>query len=98
MLLCALLTYDPKDLPGVVTTAPNNPLNNWIGPVGARLGLWLFWAFGLTAYMIPALLMMFALGCLVGFVVFAAALDLGGGFAGLLHVPASLFEAHFGVG
>jgi S-DNA-T family DNA segregation ATPase FtsK/SpoIIIE len=66
LLLCALLSYDPKDLPAVVTTAPNNPLNNWIGPVGARLGLWLFWAFGLTAYLVPALLVLFGLGYMVG--------------------------------
>jgi S-DNA-T family DNA segregation ATPase FtsK/SpoIIIE len=66
LLLCTLLSYDPKDLPAVVTTAPNNPLNNWIGPVGARLGLWLFWAFGLTAFMIPALLILFGLGYMVG--------------------------------
>jgi S-DNA-T family DNA segregation ATPase FtsK/SpoIIIE len=67
LLLCALFSYDPKDLQAVVTTAPNNPLNNWIGPVGAHLGLWLFWAFGLTAYMIPALLILFGLGYMVGF-------------------------------
>ena len=35
--------------------------------MGARLGFWLFWGFGLTAYMVPALLMMFGLGYLVGF-------------------------------
>src|SRR5208283_5109415 len=66
LLLCALLSYDPKDL-SAYTTAPNNPLNNWIGPVGAHLGLWLFWAFGLTAYMVPALLIVFGLGYIVGF-------------------------------
>jgi len=67
LLLCALISYDPKDLPGTVSTAPNNPLSNWIGPVGAHLGLWLFWAFGLTAFMIPALLILFGLGYMVGF-------------------------------
>ncbi|HXR06343.1 MAG TPA: DNA translocase FtsK, partial [Candidatus Acidoferrum sp.] len=66
LLLCALLSYDPRDLPAN-HTATNNPLNNWIGPVGARLGFGLFWAFGLTAYMVPALLVMFGLGYLVGF-------------------------------
>jgi len=66
LLLCALISYDPKDLPAIVTTAPNNPLNNWIGPVGARLGLWLFWAFGLTACMVPALLILFGLGYMIG--------------------------------
>src|SRR5271169_4020233 len=66
LLLCALLSYDWKDLPYDVT-ARNNPLNNWIGPVGAYLGRGLFWLFGVTAYLIPALLVMFALGYLVGF-------------------------------
>jgi S-DNA-T family DNA segregation ATPase FtsK/SpoIIIE len=65
LLLCALLSFDPRDLPAN-HTAVNNPLNNLIGPVGAHLGLWLFWAFGLTAYMVPALVMMFGLGYLVG--------------------------------
>jgi S-DNA-T family DNA segregation ATPase FtsK/SpoIIIE len=67
LLLCALFSYDPNDIPDVVTTAPNNPLNNLIGPVGAHLGLWLFWAFGLTAYMIPLLLILFGMGYIVGF-------------------------------
>jgi S-DNA-T family DNA segregation ATPase FtsK/SpoIIIE len=67
LLFFALFTYDPNDIPSVVTTQSNNPLNNWIGPVGAHLGLWLFWAFGLAAYMIPALLLLFGLGYMVGF-------------------------------
>jgi S-DNA-T family DNA segregation ATPase FtsK/SpoIIIE len=66
LLLCALLSYDPRDLQ-VNHTAANSPLNNLIGIVGARVGLWLFWGFGLTAYMVPSLLMMYGLGYLVGF-------------------------------
>ena len=66
LLLCALLSYDPKDLQ-LNHTAVNSPLNNLIGIVGARLGLWLFLGFGLAAYMVPSLLMMFGLGYLVGF-------------------------------
>ena len=86
LLLCALLTCDPKDLPGVVTTAPNNPLNNWIGPVGARLGLWLFLGLWLDRLHDSGPVDDVRPG-LSGrvLVLFAAALDLGGGVAGLLH-------------
>jgi S-DNA-T family DNA segregation ATPase FtsK/SpoIIIE len=98
LLFFALFTYDPKDIPEVVTTVPNTPLNNWIGPVGAHLGLLLFWAFGLAAYMIPALLLLFGLGCMVGFLSYLPRRWIWGGILlvccmGLL----SMFEARLGL-
>jgi S-DNA-T family DNA segregation ATPase FtsK/SpoIIIE len=66
LLLCALLSYDPRDLTET-TTATNNPLNNWVGTVGAHVGHVLFWLMGVTSYLVPVLLLLFALGCLVGF-------------------------------
>jgi S-DNA-T family DNA segregation ATPase FtsK/SpoIIIE len=66
LVLCALLSFAPNDSSSI-TTAPNNPPNNLIGPVGAHLALGLFWTMGVAAYMVPALLVIFALGYLLQF-------------------------------
>jgi len=65
LLFCALISYDPRDL-AATTTSVNNPLNNWVGTLGAHVGYGLFWLIGVTAYLVPVLLLIFALGCLVG--------------------------------
>jgi S-DNA-T family DNA segregation ATPase FtsK/SpoIIIE len=64
LLLLALFTYDWKDLE-ILRVPPNNPLHNSIGPAGAHIAYGLFKFFGVTAYLIPALLMMFGLGYLL---------------------------------
>src|SRR5580658_6494360 len=66
LLLVALLSYDPLDL-GVNVTSPNNPPHNLGGPLGAWTALHLFLIFGIGAFMMPVLLLMFGLGYLFRF-------------------------------
>jgi S-DNA-T family DNA segregation ATPase FtsK/SpoIIIE len=66
LLVVALLSYDPLDM-GLNVTSPNNPLHNPTGPLGAWVALKLFWVFGIGAFMIPVLLLMFGLGYLFRF-------------------------------
>jgi S-DNA-T family DNA segregation ATPase FtsK/SpoIIIE len=63
LLFVALFSYDPHDM-ALNKVPANNPLNNLGGPLGAWLALKLFWAFGIGAFMIPVLLLMFGLGYL----------------------------------
>ncbi len=66
LLIVALLSYDPLDME-VNVTSPNNPPHNLVGPLGAWIALKLFWVFGIGAFMIPPLLLMFALAYLFRF-------------------------------
>ena len=62
LLLAALLSYNPRDLPANAVP-PNQPIHNWIGPFGAHLGYWSFLVIGGAAYELPALLLLVGLGC-----------------------------------
>jgi S-DNA-T family DNA segregation ATPase FtsK/SpoIIIE len=66
LLLVALLSYDPHDSAANVTP-PNNPPHNLGGPIGAWVSFVLFRGVGVAAYLIPALLLLFGLGCLFQF-------------------------------
>jgi S-DNA-T family DNA segregation ATPase FtsK/SpoIIIE len=62
LLLIALLSYDPHDLPQNFLP-PNSPAHNWIGPIGAWIAYqWLLWV-GASAYALPFGLMFVGLGC-----------------------------------
>ncbi|MGA2749108.1 MAG: DNA translocase FtsK [Verrucomicrobiota bacterium] len=69
LLLVALLSYDPHDS-AVNLVPPNNPPHNLGGPVGAWLALNLFRLFGVAAFMLPVLLLMFGLGYLFQFLAY----------------------------
>jgi S-DNA-T family DNA segregation ATPase FtsK/SpoIIIE len=69
LLVVALLSYDPADM-GLNVTSPNNPPHNLGGPLGAWIALKLFWTFGVGAFMIPVLLLMFGLGYLFRFLAY----------------------------
>jgi S-DNA-T family DNA segregation ATPase FtsK/SpoIIIE len=66
LLIVVLLSYDPLDLE-VNVTSPNNPAHNLGGPLGAWVALKLFWVFGIGAFMIPPLLLMYGLAYLFRF-------------------------------
>ena len=53
-LLCAQLSFDPKDI-SWITTAINKPLHNWIGLIGAWLAYASFCLLGGAAYLLPLL-------------------------------------------
>lgn len=60
LLLVALVSYEPADLPQ--HAAPPNPdPENWIGRFGAYMGYGLFFVFGAAAFLIPVLLLGFGL-------------------------------------
>jgi S-DNA-T family DNA segregation ATPase FtsK/SpoIIIE len=60
LLLVALISYEPADLPQ--HAAPPNPIpENWIGRFGAHMGYGLFFVFGAAAFLIPVLLLGFGL-------------------------------------
>jgi S-DNA-T family DNA segregation ATPase FtsK/SpoIIIE len=62
LLLIALLSYDPRDLPQNVVPA-NAHAHNWIGPIGAWIAyIWLL-CVGASAYILPFILMFVGLGC-----------------------------------
>src|SRR5882724_7803213 len=62
LLLIALLSYDPHDLPHNILPQ-NSPTHNWIGPFGAWIAYqWLLWV-GAAAYALPFGLMFVGLGC-----------------------------------
>jgi S-DNA-T family DNA segregation ATPase FtsK/SpoIIIE len=66
LLLVALLSYEPHDS-SAVTTTPFNPPHNLTGPIGAWVSYALFQGFGIAAFLIPVLLLLFGLGCLLQF-------------------------------
>lgn len=62
LLLGALLSYDPKDVSANSLPA-NASVRNWVGPFGAWLAYyWLLWV-GISAFILPVLLMLVGLGC-----------------------------------
>jgi S-DNA-T family DNA segregation ATPase FtsK/SpoIIIE len=66
LLIVALLSYDPHDL-AANRVPPNYPLHNLGGPLGAWTAFKLFRIFGIGAFMIPVLLLIFGLGYLFQF-------------------------------
>src|ERR1700722_2890307 len=62
LLLIALLSYDPHDSPANYLPV-NNPIHNWIGPVGAWLADKWLKGVGISAYAMPFMLMFVGLGC-----------------------------------
>ncbi len=61
--LLALLSYDHLDLPNN-TSRPNDPVRNWIGPIGARWADLSFFLFGAAAFFLPVGALIYGLGCL----------------------------------
>jgi len=61
LLGLALATYDPRD-PSLLhqTVRPAGGIHNWIGPVGAEIAALGFGLLGLTAFLVPALLLVAA--------------------------------------
>jgi S-DNA-T family DNA segregation ATPase FtsK/SpoIIIE len=66
LLMLALLSYDPHDLARNYVP-PNNPMHNRAGPIGAYTALTLFRLFGVGAFMLPVLLLVYGLGYLLQF-------------------------------
>jgi DNA segregation ATPase FtsK/SpoIIIE, S-DNA-T family len=64
LLLVALLTYDKNDL-STNHVPPNSLLHNRAGVAGAHVAYGLFTLFGVTAYLVPVLLIVFGLGYLM---------------------------------
>jgi len=62
LLLVSVLSFDRHDL-SVVSTPPNRPEHNWIGPLGAHMAYWTFFVFGISGYMLPVVLAFIGLGC-----------------------------------
>src|ERR1022692_2493368 len=69
LLMVALLSYDPHDLATDIAP-PNLPLHNRAGPLGAWTAWSLFRVFGVAAFMIPALLLIYSLGYLFRFLAY----------------------------
>lgn len=63
LLLFAQLSFDRNDIASL-HYPPAKPLHNWIGWLGAHLAWVSFLAFGVTAYIVPALLTAFGVGYL----------------------------------
>ena len=60
LLFAALFSFDRFDL-AANRVPPNDPAHNWIGRFGASMAYWLFLYFGAGAYLLPVLVMGFAL-------------------------------------
>jgi S-DNA-T family DNA segregation ATPase FtsK/SpoIIIE len=69
LLMVALLSYDSHDL-AANFVPPNNPPHNRAGPLGAWTALVLFRVFGVAAFMVPALLLIYGLGYLLRFLAY----------------------------
>lgn len=59
LIFISLLTFDPSDL-ALLTSSPNYPVKNFAGLFGAYLAGILFFIMGLSAYIIPALFLAWA--------------------------------------
>lgn len=66
LLLVALLSYNPRDVPAN-KLPPNPSTHNWIGPIGAWTAYFWFLVVGGAAYEMPALLFFLGLGCFFDF-------------------------------
>ncbi|HVV71090.1 MAG TPA: DNA translocase FtsK 4TM domain-containing protein, partial [Verrucomicrobiae bacterium] len=62
LLLVSVLSFDRHDL-SMVSTPPNRPEHNWIGPLGAYMAYWTFFVFGISGYMLPIIVAFVGLGC-----------------------------------
>lgn len=60
LIFISLATFDFSDL-GIFTSRPNYPVRNFAGLFGAYLGAGLFFIMGLSAYVIPLLILTWAL-------------------------------------
>lgn len=69
LLMFALLSYDPHDLAANMVP-PNSPPHNIIGPLGAGTAWLLFHLLGIGAFMVPVLLLTYALGYLLQFLAY----------------------------
>ena len=65
LLLVSQFSFDRFDLPGV-QMPQRKETHNWVGPFGARLAWLTFVPFGIAAYLLPAVLLLFAGAYLVG--------------------------------
>jgi S-DNA-T family DNA segregation ATPase FtsK/SpoIIIE len=63
LLFLALISYNPKDLPGWVPwnylSPPNRPAQNFIGPLGAILASVFYFLIGAASYLLAAVLLWF---------------------------------------
>jgi DNA segregation ATPase FtsK/SpoIIIE, S-DNA-T family len=66
LLLVALISYNPRDVP-LNKLPPNPSTHNWIGPIGAWTAWFWFLVVGVAAYEMPALLFFLGLGCFFDF-------------------------------
>lgn len=66
LLLVALVSYNPRDVPAN-KLPPNPSTHNWIGPIGAWTAYFWFLVVGAAAYEMPALLFFLGLGCFFDF-------------------------------
>ena len=95
LLMVALLSHDPNDI-AANRVPPNYPVQNMGGPAGAWVAQKLFWIFGVGAFMIPVLLLMFGLGYLFQFLSYLQRRWLWGGvLLRLLHVSGQLVRERF---
>ncbi len=95
LVIVALLSYDAHDM-AANRVPPNNPPHNLGGPLGAWTASWLFWVFGIGAFMIPVLLLLYGLGYIFRFLSYLQRRWLWGGVLLLCCMClASLFEDNF---
>ncbi len=64
LLFLAQVSFDRYDLSSV-RVPPNEHVHNWVGTIGAHLAYFLFFLFGLAAYFLPCLLVVFGLSRLL---------------------------------
>lgn len=62
LLLIALLSYDAHDV-AQNSTETNHPARNWIGPIGAHIAYYCLLWVGVSAYVLPFILVFLGLGC-----------------------------------
>ena len=62
LLLVALLSYHPRDV-SANGVPVNDPLRNWIGPIGAWMAYGFLRWVGFAVYLVPPLLLLVGLGC-----------------------------------
>src|ERR1044071_6602351 len=66
LLLVAQISFDRNDV-SFLTSQVNQPVHNLIGYIGVYMAYASFFLFGVGAYLIPVLLVLFASSCLPGF-------------------------------
>src|SRR5581483_10558631 len=62
LLLIALLSYDAHDV-AQNSTETNHPARNWIGPIGAHIAYYCLLWVGVSAFVLPFILVFLGLGC-----------------------------------